>query len=276
MICLSTVICLSLSLSLHLSVCQVPVLLDFGLVKRLSSGVRLGLARLVVGAHALGAILAAPGRSAPPAGAALAKDVIMEAFRELGLPLGAGGDTELLVEVALFLFRPSTSIEAAEAARAAVEAKQRSKVLGTLSDQELKKVAPSAEEARAKRVAMTPLSALPEELILFQRVLTLLRGLATSHSVALNFMELLEPFASEALRREGRYPAALRASPSSVVAQQPEPASAPPAAAQCIEGTHWAMQFDDEGEIEYRDVRTGTVVWDAPLEVLDAQRKRDG
>ena len=37
----------------------------------------------------------------------------------------------------------------------------------------------TAEEERANKIALTPLAALPEELILFQRVLTLLRGLCT-------------------------------------------------------------------------------------------------
>ena len=37
----------------------------------------------------------------------------------------------------------------------------------------------AAQEERANKIALAPLAALPEELILFQRVLTLLRGLCT-------------------------------------------------------------------------------------------------
>jgi predicted unusual protein kinase regulating ubiquinone biosynthesis (AarF/ABC1/UbiB family) len=59
----------------------------------------------------------------------------------------------------------------------------------------MKGIGPTAEEERQNKIALTPLSALPEELILFQRVLTLFRGLCTQHSVKINFIEQLAPFA---------------------------------------------------------------------------------
>ena len=82
-----------------------------------------------------------------------------------------------------------------------------------------KGVEPTEEEVKGKKLALTPLTALPEELILFQRVLQLFRGvrtsvfdafesmawltecvagwvqLCTSHSVSLNFIEHISPFA---------------------------------------------------------------------------------
>jgi predicted unusual protein kinase regulating ubiquinone biosynthesis (AarF/ABC1/UbiB family) len=62
----------------------------------------------------------------------------------------------------------------------------------------MKGIGPSPEEERHNKVALKPLTALPEELILFQRVLTLFRGLCTQHSVKINFIEQLAPFAVRA------------------------------------------------------------------------------
>ena len=69
------------------------------------------------------------------------------------------------------------------------------KVMSTSTDKELKGIAPTEKEEHEKQLALKPLTALPEELILFQRVLTLFRGLCTAHSVKLNFIEQLAPFA---------------------------------------------------------------------------------
>ena len=43
-----------------------------------------------------------------------------------------------------------------------------------------KGIEPTEEEVKGKKLALTPLTALPEELILFQRVLQLFRGVRTS------------------------------------------------------------------------------------------------
>ena len=117
------------------------------------------------------------------------------------------------------------------------------KVMRTNSDKELKGER-TAEEKRQSELALKPLSALPEELILFQRVLTLFRGarrraaphravcllrsclspqrnipradganplpgLCTKHSVSLNMIAEFAPFAEHALRSVGTFPAAL-------------------------------------------------------------------
>ena len=90
-----------------------------------------------------------------------------------------------------------------------------------------KGIEPTEEEVKGKKLALTPLTALPEELILFQRVLQLFRGvrtsvfgacqstrgsrnvwlwvqLCTSHSVSLNFIEHISPFAVRNFPRQGQ------------------------------------------------------------------------
>ncbi len=171
-----------------------PVLLDFGLVKHLQKSVQLGLARLVLGSHHLISALAANQTNETQQRAQAARQVVLEGFSDLGFPIPEG-DTGLMLDVAVFLFRPSQTAAEAEAERVEAEKKAMEKVTATANDKEMKGIGPTAEEERQNKIALTPLSALPEELILFQRVLTLFRGLCTQHSVKINFIEQLAPFA---------------------------------------------------------------------------------
>ena len=177
-----------------------PVLLDFGLVKHLQAPVRLGLARLVLGSHHLISALAdgaTQQTQETQERAQSARLVVLEGFKELGFPIDSD-DTGLLLDVAVFLFRPSQTAAEAEAERVEAEKKAMDKVTSTANDKEMKGIGPSPEEERQNKVALKPLTALPEELILFQRVLTLFRGLCTQHSVKINFIEQLAPFAVRA------------------------------------------------------------------------------
>ena len=174
-----------------------PVLLDFGLVKHIQEPVRLGLARLVLGSHHLIAALtygANMQTQETQDRAKAARVVVLEGFKDLGFPI-PDDDTGMMLDVAVFLFRPSQTAAEAEAERVEEEKKVMDKVMATANDKEMNGVAKTAEEEHQNKVAMKPLTALPEELILFQRVLTLFRGLCTQHSVKINFIEQLAPFA---------------------------------------------------------------------------------
>ena len=123
------------------------------------------------------------------------------------------------------------------------------------------------------------------------------------HSVELNFIEQLAPFAEHALSVAGILPPAKEQASSTMqpsgggggggsgvgerssipcrfsghcdsecagdklracgVAEEGEP----DVERQQIPGTDWAMQFDDDGEPEYVNLLTGQVVWDMPPEV---------
>jgi predicted unusual protein kinase regulating ubiquinone biosynthesis (AarF/ABC1/UbiB family) len=236
-----------------------PVLLDFGLVKRLDPSTRAGLATLCLGAHHLMLALTADGAQGAPA-----RRAVLAGFAQLGFPI-AEADTELMLDVAVFLFRPSQTAAAAEAGRAQGEAKQVEKVLGTRSDRQLKQLGPSAAEARQKKLSLAPLAALPEELILFQRVLTLFRGLCTQHSVEIAFISEVAPFAEQLLRQNGALPAELALS----AGEGGEGGEG--GGQQRVPGTAWAMRFDGEGEVEYVHLATGRVVFETPPEVAAAE-----
>lgn len=149
-----------------------PVLLDFGLVKKLQRPVQLGLARLVLGSHhlieALTEASTAQGSVSPAnlvtlaypsytqllqhssrmlfrrqAAATEAQDrakaarsVVLEGFTELGFPI-ADENVGLMLDVAVFLFRPSQTAAEAEAERVANEEKAMQKVLSTSNDKEM-------------------------------------------------------------------------------------------------------------------------------------------
>eukprot|EP01044_Picomonas_judraskeda_P006239 COSAG03_NODE_615_length_6697_cov_23.571688_3_plen_709_part_00 len=177
-----------------------PVLLDFGLIKHLQKPVQLGLARLVLGCnHLMGALAdgATMQTQETQDRAQAAQQVVLEGFKDLGFPI-SDDNTRLMLDVAVFLFRPSQTAEEAEAERVEAEMKAMDKVTATANDKEMKKLGPTPEEEQQNKIALTPLTALPEELILFQRVLTLFRGLCTKHSVKIAFIEQLAPFAVSA------------------------------------------------------------------------------
>ena len=158
-----------------------------------------------------------------------------------------------------------------------------------------KGIEPTEEEVKGKKLALTPLTALPEELILFQRVLQLFRGVRTSvfdacqstraHGmcgwlgaavhIALRVSQLHRAHLSvrgaqlsapgpdhlsvgalscacfivqeHALRSAGVFPAVLEPPP------EPEPAAgADGEERQLVPGTHWAIQFDEDGEVRSR------------------------
>lgn len=242
-----------------------PVLLDFGLVKRLPTPVQLGLARLVLGSHYLLVALSPGGPGRGPEHAQAAKKTVLEGFSELGFAI-ASEDTGTMMDVALWLFRPSQTAAEAEAERVAKEKKAMAKVMRTRNDSDLKKVGRTAEEERQAKLTLKPLTALPEELILFQRVLTLFRGLCTKHSVKLNMISELAPFAEHALREAGTFPAALEP------AVKPAVKLPSPDEMQLVPGTNWALVFDDDGEMEYLDTRTGKIVGKMPPEVAAAEK----
>ena len=200
-----------------------------------------------------------------------------------------------------------------------------------------KGIEPTEEEVKGKKLALTPLTALPEELILFQRVLQLFRGvrtsvfdacqstrgsrnawlvgcscahrtpcLSTSSSTSLRSRcatfrartrssqrwsaePCLLAVQEHALRSAGVFPAVLEPPP------EPEPAAgADGEERQLVPGTHWAIQFDEDGEVrsrlpaqvnvacsphfaalaqmEYVDTRSGQVVFEMPPEVAAAEK----
>ena len=240
---------------------HMPILLDFGLCTRLTPALRGALAKLVVGVSSL---LPSNG----PAENAAAKDMLMTAFAEMGWPIAEqGGAAEpMLIELAVFLFRQTETLEEVKMGRDASERTRLEEMAQTTEEEAA--AAAAAALADSKKLLLSPIKALPGELIFFQRVLQLLRGLAVEYSVKLNFVEVWDPFARQALGLP------LQPGPPTGQAGGAVGGSADPdGEEQAVAGTSWLMGFDDDGDLYYKHIVTKEVVWDQPAEVAAAERR---
>ncbi|KAK3041534.1 hypothetical protein RJ639_002220 [Escallonia herrerae] len=144
-----------------------PILLDFGLTKLLSSSMKQALAKMFL-ASAEGDYVA-----------------LLSAFAEMGLKLRLD-IPEQAMEVMNVFFRTSTPpSEALENMKALAE--QRTKNMKVIQEKL------NLKEKEVKR--FNPVDAFPGDIVIFTRVLNLLRGLSTTMDVRINYMDIMRPFA---------------------------------------------------------------------------------
>ncbi|XP_057477288.1 uncharacterized protein LOC130764990 [Actinidia eriantha] len=148
-----------------------PILLDFGLTKLLSSPMKQALAKMFL-ASAEGDHVA-----------------LLSAFEEMGLRLRVDMP-EQAMEVTSVFFRNSTpASEALENMKSL--AQQRTKNQKVL--QEKMKL----NQKEAKR--FNPVDAFPGDIVIFTRVLNLLRGLSSTMNVRIVYLDIMKPFAESVL-----------------------------------------------------------------------------
>lgn len=149
-----------------------PILLDFGLTKLLSSSLKQALAKMF--------LAAAEGDHV----------ALLAAFAEMGLKFRLDVP-EQAMEVTSVFFRSSTpSNEALESMKMLSE--QRSKNLKVI--QEKMKL----NEKEVKR--FNPVDAFPSDIVIFGRVLNLLRGLSATMNVRIVYIDIMRPFAESVLQ----------------------------------------------------------------------------
>ncbi|XP_058222316.1 uncharacterized protein LOC131332233 [Rhododendron vialii] len=148
-----------------------PILLDFGLTKLLSSPMKHALAKMFL-ASAEGDHVA-----------------LLSAFEEMGLRLRLDMP-EQAMEVTSVFFRNSTpSNEALENVKSMAE--QRTKNLKVLQDKM------KLNQKEVKR--FNPVDAFPGDIVIFTRVLNLLRGLSATMNVRIVYLDIMRPFAESVL-----------------------------------------------------------------------------
>uniref|UniRef100_A0A6M2ECR5 Uncharacterized protein n=1 Tax=Populus davidiana TaxID=266767 RepID=A0A6M2ECR5_9ROSI len=151
-----------------------PILLDFGLTKRISSSMKQSLAKMFL-ASAEGDHVA-----------------LLSSFAEMGLKLRLDFPEQAMDFISVF-FRTSTSAsEAAEYAKSLGERRARNmKVLQekmNLSQKEVKR--------------FNPIDAFPGDMVIFSRVIGLLRGLSTTLDARIVYHDIMRPFAESVLQEK--------------------------------------------------------------------------
>jgi len=141
---------------------SVPILLDFGLVKRFSPDMRLAFARMVYSSNVMDV------------------DALLQSFDEMGLKIGGQADPFQDLANVRSMFKTVKSSAAKEAKEQwARERKEREK-----------------EAPRLKR----PIEAWPSEFVFFFRVNGLLRGLCSALEVDMPYLDVMAEKAKEALK----------------------------------------------------------------------------
>ncbi|KAI5673036.1 hypothetical protein M9H77_13400 [Catharanthus roseus] len=149
-----------------------PILLDFGLTKSLSSSMKQALAKMFL-ASAEGDHVA-----------------LLSAFAEMGLKLRLDMP-EQAMEIATVFFRSSTPAnEAHENMKALAE--QRSKNIKALQEKM------NLNQKEVKR--FNPVDAFPGDIVIFSRVINLLRGLSSSMNTRIAYIDIMRPFAESVLQ----------------------------------------------------------------------------
>ncbi|KAL0916643.1 hypothetical protein M5K25_014171 [Dendrobium thyrsiflorum] len=148
-----------------------PILLDFGLTKSLSSSMKQALAKMFL----------ACGEGNHVA--------LLSSFAEMGLKLRLDMP-DLAMEVSTLFFRTSTL---------ASEALENAKSLNGQREKNMKIIQEkmNLDQKEAKR--FNPVDAFPGDAIIFMRVLNLLRGLSSTMNVRISYLDIMKPFAEEAL-----------------------------------------------------------------------------
>ncbi|XVE71386.1 hypothetical protein DITRI_Ditri10aG0146500 [Diplodiscus trichospermus] len=148
-----------------------PVLLDFGLTKKLSSSTKQALAKMFL-ASAEGDHVA-----------------LLSAFSEMGLKLRLDMP-EQAMEVTTIFFRSSTL---------ANEAPQTLKSLAEQRDRNMKVIQEKMQLNQKEVKRFNPVDAFPGDIVIFSRVLNLLRGLSSIMNVRIEYRDIMRPFAESVL-----------------------------------------------------------------------------
>ncbi|KAF5726315.1 putative Ubiquinone biosynthesis protein coq-8 [Tripterygium wilfordii] len=149
-----------------------PILLDFGLTKKLSGSTKRALAKMFL-ASAEGDHVA-----------------LLSAFEEMGLRLRVDLP-EQAMEVTTVFFRATTP---------ANEAQENVKSLAEKRAKNLKVVQEKMKLNEKEVKRFNPIDAFPGDIVIFFRVLNLLRGLSSMMNVHIVYIEIMRPFAEYVLR----------------------------------------------------------------------------
>jgi aarF domain-containing kinase len=149
-----------------------PILLDFGLTKKLSSSFKQALAKMFL-ASAEGDHVA-----------------LLSAFAEMGLKLRLDLPEQAMELITVF-FRATTSAnESLESMKSLAE--QRNKNMKALQEKA------NLNDKEVKR--FNPIDAFPGDIVIYSRVLNLLRGLSAIMNVRIVYLDIMRPFAEYALQ----------------------------------------------------------------------------
>ncbi|XVE97222.1 hypothetical protein REPUB_Repub03eG0002100 [Reevesia pubescens] len=155
-----------------------PILLDFGLTKKLSSSVKHALAKMFL-ASAEGDHVA-----------------LLSAFSEMGLKLRLDMP-EQVMEITTLFFRSSTP---------ANEARQTVKSLTEQRDRNMKVIQEKMQLNQKEVKRFNPVDAFPGDIVIFSRVLNLLRGLSSTMNVHIVYLDIMRPFAESVLGNINKTP----------------------------------------------------------------------
>ncbi|RLM54615.1 hypothetical protein C2845_PM10G20470 [Panicum miliaceum] len=148
-----------------------PILLDFGLTKRISKSMRQALAKMFLSC--------AEGDHV----------ALLSAFAEMGLKLRVDMPQQAM-DIATVFFRQSTT---------ANEAKENIKALNDQRERNVKALQEKMKLNKKEVQRFNPVDAFPGDAIIFMRVLNLLRGLSASLNVRIVYLDIMRPFAESTL-----------------------------------------------------------------------------
>lgn len=148
-----------------------PILLDFGLTKRISESMKQALAKMFLSC--------AEGDQV----------ALLSAFAEMGLKLRVDMPQQSM-EIASIFFRQSTT---------AIEAKENIKALNEQRERNAKALQEKMKLSKKEVKHFNPVDAFPGDAIIFMRVLNLLRGLSASLNVRIVYLDIMRPFAESTL-----------------------------------------------------------------------------
>lgn len=148
-----------------------PILLDFGLTKKLSSSMKRALAKMFL-ASAEGDQVA-----------------LLSAFTEMGLKLRLDMPEQAMAATSVF-FRSSTP---------ANEARKTVKSLAEQRNKNMKVIQEKMKLSEKEIKRFNPVDAFPGDIIIFSRVLNLLRGLSSTMDVRIIYLDIMRPFAETVL-----------------------------------------------------------------------------
>ncbi|XP_024996182.1 uncharacterized protein LOC112529237 isoform X4 [Cynara cardunculus var. scolymus] len=149
-----------------------PILLDFGLTKLLSSSVKHALAKMF--------LAAAEGDHV----------ALLSAFAEMGLKLRLDMP-EQAMEVTNVFFRATTP---------ATEALENMKSLAEKRAKGMKIIQEKMKLDKKEVKRFNPIDAFPGDIVIFSRVLNLLRGLSSTMNVRISYLSIMRPFAESVLQ----------------------------------------------------------------------------
>ncbi|KAE8700279.1 putative ABC1 family protein [Hibiscus syriacus] len=151
---------------------HLPILLDFGLTKKISSSMKQALAKMFL-ASAEGDHVA-----------------LLSAMSEMGLRLRLDMP-EQVMEMTNVFFRSSTP---------AYEAQQNLKSLTEQREKNVKVIQEKMQLNPKEVKRFNPVDAFPGDIVIFGRVLHLLRGLSTTMNVRIVYLDIMRPFAESVLQ----------------------------------------------------------------------------